>query len=1158
MADWHNLVREELALDWADKESQYILTKAQVDQLTQRFAYTDAAGKRRVNAARVALAYVRSGMQRYPDLRPERRRALEKREAQLVQLELNPDPALIFDAPPAPGVPTTDGGYVVNVADVGNFRVYTLSDGTTIRLPLAVHSSQQEAAVVDARVNALTATIARNLEGLPLRDKLDFLTGLKNNGDLLTDDVAINGFTLTFTSTSGGVPIDVELPIPNDPEIRALARMEVAEWARAGQPEPSGGGGAGTPGPQGPPGPPGQPGMKGDKGDPGRDAVLPANIVEWDRSALTSSDDGSFPVYRDGSSIGRGTFNDTGPHTWNFTGAGDSPPNEWQLTTRIADADNDGLLSKEDFARIGQGGGGTGTPGTLVDVPLAARLVVNVPSTAKTYTGWQNLWTRTINEAGIHEYLAEIKATTTATPGGGGRVYIDYRVRRQRGSAFHQLGRWFQYIRNFDTDASRLDAHNEFALDALDTAESGDIITVDARFFAQGTAGNVTWETADNHLLIHRLATGGPKGDKGDAGPAGATQFTTAIAQELTDFAGDIKAAGWRAIAGARISAGRGSAYTLTDAAAASYPNSLPYGVTTSAALVNWNYAIQSGQDIPASRVRVQVQFAGVETTALDAAVTHLGESGGSYYYNAAFSRIPANLLAGGQVIAAEVNDETELTNVTLDWGAITGKPGTLGRPQAVSALPTPLVVNTEYLTSHPIDYQGAWLITPAGTSPVSAPLPNSWILSYYPADFATAALRSRFILLASPGATPAAININETRHRLAAVSGTGIPPNAFQIVGAAPWVAGTEYRIWLDMGGGASLPAPVNYPPADYIADTPVSLIPRPGVAAAWATQGNTQPIPPSKFDVRAFGGVLLHEGAGIGMTIVANGARNGGSHGFDTALALNDAAYMHGLVATSAVWRLSNRSSTSIGFGTELAQRADVSANLGVGELRSATPYAAAAFNGHLIGDAIDVYQGTTRLGEVRLYQGRTADDLGEYNPRYVPAAGAPSVANFTLSLDLTVAFMGAPPAPAVRGAGAYEELLSVSASPGTQAQNRVLELPANFAFSRELTAADDDKELRIDMQTGVPDFWQGDIRIRAGDYRNSPVRANGTQIRPAASSTARVVLGIGTLYADSTGFDQIETIGIVRSTTRMGIVPFLNPNGSRVKAVRVRLVG
>ena len=355
MGRWHNRIRR-LAIDYGTPNSQ-TLSDAQIDAITLDLAYQTAAGDWRVNAAAVALEYVRAGIQNLPTLQSERSMILQRVESRLLQRSLNPLPADIEPAPAPPAIPNPAAGYITGIRRQGDTLIFTSTDGTEYHFSLAVHADNVENAAIDARILAQTAAIVQAIQRLPEGAKLDFDTGLTGQGEVLVG-VSHTGFTFTFTDASGRNH-DVSIS-------RADIQRVIADWVDDNPSEVQGPQGpAGPQGPIGNPGPKGDPGPQGPKGDPGQGTATPHAVI-FDTTGLTASDDGDLLAWDNASKGWMNTAfvnSDGGKWTYSDDGWKYTPPTsaldevaldiDVPFATRGSDLDAGGLtLTRNDAFSI--------------------------------------------------------------------------------------------------------------------------------------------------------------------------------------------------------------------------------------------------------------------------------------------------------------------------------------------------------------------------------------------------------------------------------------------------------------------------------------------------------------------------------------------------------------------------------------------------------------------------------------------------------------------------------------------------------------------------------------------------------------------------------------------------------------------------------------
>ena len=215
------------------------------------------------------------------------------------------------------------------------------------------------------------------------------------------------------------------------------------------------------------------------------------------------------------------------------------------------------------------------------------------------------------------------------------------------------------------------------------------------------------------------------------------------------------------------------------------------------------------------------------------------------------------------------------------------------------------------------------------------------------------------------------------------------------------------------------------------------------PGVAAAWATQG--QPEPRTLLAV-----TQLMDGAAVGITVGNSGQIQRNSlTGFTPAFDLDDADHQAGILQVEATLRFSTRGATTIGFDQDSVNpltEARITGFAFVSAVRASTTYAGSADNGIEIGEAT-IYNGAATLGVVKLLLAKDGNNVLGYYLSYAPLSGS---VNFALSMTMEAAFIhNDAPAPTPPMTTSLGPLLATSHDLPTSGTGRFFTVRGNWSF-------------------------------------------------------------------------------------------------------------
>ena len=215
------------------------------------------------------------------------------------------------------------------------------------------------------------------------------------------------------------------------------------------------------------------------------------------------------------------------------------------------------------------------------------------------------------------------------------------------------------------------------------------------------------------------------------------------------------------------------------------------------------------------------------------------------------------------------------------------------------------------------------------------------------------------------------------------------------------------------------------------------------PGVAAAWATQG--QPEPRTLLAV-----TQLMDGAAVGITVGNSGQLQRNSlTGFTPTFDLDDADHHAGILQVEATLRFSTLGVTTIGFDQDSVNpltEARITGFAFVSGVRASTTYAGSADNGIEIGEAT-IYNGAATLGVVKLLLAKDGNNVLGYYLSYAPLSGS---VNFALSMTMEAAFIhNDAPAPTPPMTTSLGPLLATSHDLPTSGTGDFFTAQGNWSF-------------------------------------------------------------------------------------------------------------
>ena len=146
---------------------------------------------------------------------------------------------------------------------------------------------------------------------------------------------------------------------------------------------------------------------------------------------------------------------------------------------------------------------------SLTRVTLPSQVTHDLATTNNTWTEWADVtgfsYTVAASHAGINHFEYDVHAETSATPRGGGRVWVEFRIIRTRGAADSTISRQTLYLRNVTQDGGTPDHIRYMLIEGWDENQSGDVVKLQMRANSQTAEANthVTIETADSHMTIY-------------------------------------------------------------------------------------------------------------------------------------------------------------------------------------------------------------------------------------------------------------------------------------------------------------------------------------------------------------------------------------------------------------------------------------------------------------------------------------------------------------------------------------------------------------------------------------------------------------------------------------------------------------------------------
>lgn len=205
-----------------------------------------------------------------------------------------------------------------------------------------------------------------------------------------------------------------------------------------------------------------------------------------------------------------------------------------------------------------------------------------------------------------------------------------------------------------------------------------------------------------------------------------------------------------------------------------------------------------------------------------------------------------------------------------------------------------------------------------------------------------------------------------------------------------------------LDFASGAQRYADTEFATGDYTyAGGLVHWELTPGVAAPWATQGQTEP--------RTLLAITqLIDGSGTGLT-VNNASANtfGPNTGFDTAFDLDDTDHQQGIFECEATLRFTARSANTISFedgGAIIEKR--ITGFVFASSLRDTESFVVNTLTGIKVAET-SVYDGSTVIGVLALRMVKDGNNVAGYALQFESALGSGSQ-NFAVSVTLDIAFL------------------------------------------------------------------------------------------------------------------------------------------------------
>ena len=178
-----------------------------------------------------------------------------------------------------------------------------------------------------------------------------------------------------------------------------------------------------------------------------------------------------------------------------------------RLLPSVTTANNDKIAKVVNGAwALGDDNAGSGGASTPILRKSTLGTAVVATAGTQSWGTWTNLATTTISasEAGFLFLLAHTHATSNAAVGGGDRIWSHFRIVRTRGSmvvAEHQAY-GPRNMGNADAATNTLSRDIDDAVTGMDIAQSGDVYTVQARYWAQSaTARTLTHATGDTNSI---------------------------------------------------------------------------------------------------------------------------------------------------------------------------------------------------------------------------------------------------------------------------------------------------------------------------------------------------------------------------------------------------------------------------------------------------------------------------------------------------------------------------------------------------------------------------------------------------------------------------------------------------------------------------------